>query len=235
MTDISRIVFISGANRGIGYELTLQMANKNHKIVAGYRDEKRSHLLLETAQKTTNIVPFKVDIAIENELKTLYDFIFNKFGYLDILINNAGVKINSSARLNELEWSDIEHNFKVNVGGPFLTAKYLYPLIKKGKGKKIINISSRMGSIKLSRGDETPYRLSKAGLNMLTKNQSVQYGHDGITVVCLHPGWVKTDMGGSAAPITVQESAFKILQIIENISLSNTGEFISFDGNLVPY
>jgi NAD(P)-dependent dehydrogenase (short-subunit alcohol dehydrogenase family) len=92
-----------------------------------------------------------------------------------------------------------------------------------------------MGSIQLSDGGMTSYRVSKAALNMLTRNQAIEYKKDGIAVVMVHPGWVRTDMGGPAAPMTVAESARKIFQIIEMISLSNTGEFISVTGDTIPY
>ena len=92
-----------------------------------------------------------------------------------------------------------------------------------------------MGSIQLTDGGATPYRVSKAALNMLSRNQAIEYKGDGIAVVIVHPGWVKTDMGGPAAPMTVAESVGKIFQIIEMISLSNTGEFISVTGDTLPY
>ncbi len=123
----------------------------------------------------------------------------------------------------------------VNMGGPFLTSQHLYPLLQKASEKKIINISSQMGSIQLSGGGATPYRISKAALNMLTRNQAIEYKKDGISVVCLHPGWVRTDMGGPAAPMTVAESAKKIFQIIETVTLANSGEFISVNGETIPF
>ena len=167
-----KTVFISGSNRGIGHELALQMSKQDFKVVAGYRDASRSTQLLEMAQEMTNLFTFKVDATVETDLIELHTFILREFKYLDVLINNAGVNINPSLDIQEINWFDIARSFEVNVGGPFLTTKYLYPLIKAGRKKKIINISSKIGSIKLSGGDATPYRISKAGLNMLTKNQS---------------------------------------------------------------
>ena len=92
-----------------------------------------------------------------------------------------------------------------------------------------------MGSIQLTDGGAIPYRVSKAALNMLSRNQAIEYKGEGIAVVIVHPGWVKTDMGGPAAPLTVAESARKIFQIIEMVSLANTGEFISVTGDMIPY
>lgn len=235
MESEDRVAFVSGANRGIGFGLTLEMVQHGCKVAAGYRDETRSTELLAEAERHGNLLPVKVDVTIEGELKHLYQFIDNQFGHLNILVNSAGVNINEPAQFNELNWEDLVQSLGVNVGGPFMTSKTLYPLLHKGKEKKIINISSQMGSIQLTGGGAIPYRVSKAALNMLTRNQAIEYKRDGIAVVNLHPGWVRTDMGGPAAPMTVAESARKIFQIIEMISLSNTGEFISVTGDKIPY
>jgi len=235
MESEDRVAFVSGANRGIGFGLTLEMAQHGCKVAAGYRDETRSKQLLAETEKHRNILPVKVDVTIEDDLQHLYQFIDERLGHLDILVNCAGVNINDSARVNELNWQDVARNLEVNVGGPLMTSKALYPLLQKGREKKIVNISSQMGSIHLTDGGATPYRVSKAALNMLTRNQAIEYKKDGIAVVILHPGWVKTDMGGSAAPMTVADSVKKIFQIIEMISLANTGEFISVTGDKIPY
>lgn len=235
MTDNFQTVFISGANRGIGKELARQLSQQPYKVIAGYREESRATLLLDEGQKTGNLFPVKVDVTVESDLKALYQFIAHEFGSLDILINNAAINLNRTLSLNELEWADIARHFAVNVGGAFLTTKYLYPLLTAGKGKKIINISSKLASIALSGGGSIPYSLSKTGLNMLTKQQAVAYRAEGITVISLSPGWVRTDMGGSAAPLTVQEAARRILQVINTVPLSRTGQFIDIEGEILPY
>ena len=235
MNDEARIVFISGANRGIGYGLALEMSRRDYRVCAGFRDENRSQQLLADAQNSDNLFPVKVDITIQGELEGARELISTNFGRLDVLVNNAGVNIRPSAGMDELEWLDLEKSLEVNVGGPFLTTKTLYPLLVKGRNSKIINMTSQMSSIKLSSGATTPYRISKAGLNMLTKNQSVEYFPDGVTVICLNPGWVKTEMGGRSAPLTVEDSVRKILNIIDKVSLSDTGKFISVNGAVIPY
>ncbi len=230
-----RVAFVSGANRGIGFGMTLEMVRNGCKVVAGYRDEERSHELLAEAEKDKNIYPVRVDVTSESDVQHLHEFIAGHLGHLNILVNSAGVNINEPAPINKLSWEDISKSLMVNMGGPFLTSQHLYPLLQKASEKKIINISSQMGSIQLSGGGATPYRISKAALNMLTRNQAIEYKKDGISVVCLHPGWVRTDMGGPAAPMTVAESAKKIFQIIETVTLANSGEFISVNGETIPF
>jgi NAD(P)-dependent dehydrogenase (short-subunit alcohol dehydrogenase family) len=235
MTAKQRIVFISGANRGIGFGLTEPMAESGYTVIAGYRDEQRSQKLLQAAERSDEVMAIQVDVTLEPELRRLYTLISDRFGRLDMLINNAGVNIRPSDRINDLEWTNLEQNFKINVGGPFLTTLHLHPLLKNGKEAKVINVSSEMGSISASSGWATPYRLSKAALNMLSQNQALEYRSDGIVVISLHPGWVQTEMGGKSAPLPVGESASKILSAIEQISMKNTGQFWSYEGKLLPY
>ena len=235
MNNNFQTVFISGANRGIGKELALQLSEQAYNVIAGYRDEIRSQSLLGEGQKRSNLFPFKVDVTSESDLNALYTFIANQFNQLDVLVNNAGIFSSRNVQLNALAWSDITHHIDVNVGGVFLMTACLYPLLKKGEAKKIVNISSRLASIELNSGGFFPYNVSKTALNMLTKHQSVEYKADDITAISLSPGWVKTEMGGNAAPLTVQQSAAKILQIIETISLADSGHFIGIDGDILPY
>ena len=235
MTNHVQTVFISGANRGIGNELARQLSQQSYHVIAGYREESRAGLLLEQAQKNNNLLPFKVNVTSESDLQALYRFLSQQFGYLDILFNNAAINLNRSLNMNELTWSDMAQHVEVNVGGAFLTAQQLYPLLKAGQGKKIVNISSRLGSIELGGRGSIPYSLSKAALNMLTKQQAAAYRADGIAVISLSPGWVKTDMGGSSASLTVQDSAHQILQRLDELTLSRSGEFINVDGERIPY
>lgn len=235
MTNHIQTVFISGANRGIGNELAQQLTQQSYMVIAGYREESRSALLLNQAQENRHLVPFKVHVGSESDLNALYEFIAQRFGYLDMLINNAAANLNRSLTLNDLTWADMTHHLDVNVGGPFLTAKHLYPLLKTGQGKKIVNISSRLGSIATNSGSSIPYSLSKAALNMLTKQQANAYRADGIAVISLSPGWVQTDMGGRSAPLTVQESVRQIVQRIAEMSLAQSGAFLNVDGERIPY
>lgn len=234
MPNYVQTVFISGANRGIGNELALQLS-RQYTVIAGYRDESRSESLLTQAQGNAKLVPFQVHVTSESELKALHDFIAGRFGQLDVLINNAAANLNRSSSMNALAWADMTHHLDVNVGGPFLTAKHLYPLLKAGQGKKIVNISSRLGSIASNSGGSIPYSLSKAALNMLTKQQANAYRADGIAVISLSPGWVQTDMGGRSAPLTVQESVRQIVQRITEMSLAQSGAFLNVDGERIPY
>ncbi len=194
------VVFVTGANRGIGLEYVRQLVARKDMVFAGYRDESRSRDLLAMAQKNDNLETVAVDVTDEAQIEDVRDIIADKFGRLDMLINNAGIQIKYDNIIDDIEPDEIVENFRVNVVGPFLTAKILHPLLAASARPKIVNITSQMGSIEQASGNAVPYRISKAALNMLTKNQAVSYASDGIIAVAMHPGWVRTDMGGSGAP-----------------------------------
>ena len=235
MSSEERTVFISGANRGIGLGMALLMAGKGYTVFASYREEARSERLVLESRQEARIVPVKVDVTRQRDLKGLVDAIASRAGHLDILVNSAGINLGKPGQIDRLSLKDFTESFLVNVGGPFLTTRYLLPLLKAGREKKVLNITSVMGSIQLSTGDMVPYRVSRAALNMLTKNLAIAYRPYGITVVGLHPGWVKTDMGGPEAPLSVEESVTKLLGIIDSLSPSRSGEVISFEGQVIPY
>ncbi len=231
-----KVVFVSGANRGIGLGLAMRLADGGgYQVVAGYRTEDSSSRLIREASERETLHAFPVDVTSVQDLETLRGHVEEKFGHLDVLINNAGVNLEKHLDLQDLEWEIFAETLRVNVGGPFLTTRVLYPLLLKGREKKVINISSRMGSIELSDGGMTPYRVSKAAVNMLTKNQSLSYGKDGVTVVAIHPGWVRTDMGGSHATLSVGESVQRILTFLENLTHGETGHFLTAEGERIPY
>jgi NAD(P)-dependent dehydrogenase (short-subunit alcohol dehydrogenase family) len=235
MGSEQRTVFISGANRGIGLGIALLMVGKGYTVLAGYREEARSERLFQKAREDGRMVPVQVDVTRQRDLRGLADTIASRAGHLDILINSAGINLGKAGKIDRLSLRDFTESFLVNVGGPFLATRYLLPLLKEGREKKVVNITSVMGSIQLSTGDMAPYRVSKAALNMLTKNLAIACRPFEITVVGLHPGWVRTDMGGPEAPLSVEESVSKLLGIIENLSPSRSGEVISFEGQVIPY
>lgn len=235
MNNTLQTIFISGANRGIGKELALQLSQQKYNVIAGYRDESRSQSLLAEGEKSDTLFPFKVDVTSGADLQTLYTVIANQFKQLDVLINNAGVFLSRNVPLNKLEWSAVAQHIDINVGSVFLATTCLYPLLKEGNAKKIINISSQLASIAMNSGGSFPYNVSKTAMNMLTKHQAVEYQADAITAISLSPGWVQTDMGGDAAPLTVQQSAAKIVRVIETVTLADSGHFLSIDGDMLPY
>jgi len=235
MADDNATVFVTGANRGIGLAFVRQLIERGVTVIAGYRNPDRSQELLELADKHDDLHAVAVDVTDETQLEKVRDYIGGTFGRLDILINNAGISIKYDSLIDEIEPDDLMENFRVNVVGPFLTAKILHPLLSNSSGAKIINISSQMGSIEQASKGAIPYRVSKAAVNMLTKNQALSYDGDGIITVALHPGWVRTDMGGSNAPLLPDESAANMIKVIDSLTSKDNGKFLGHDGKSRPY
>jgi len=233
--DKNMVVFVTGANRGIGLEFVRQFRKRGYTVIAGYRDPERSSELLGMIEKDDGLTGFVVDVVKPGQLESLRDHISEEIGHLDMLVNNAAINIKYSGSIREVEESDLMESFHVNVVGPFLAANTLHPLLKKSKFPVIINISSAMGSIANADGNAIPYRISKAAVNMLTKSQAINYKDDGIIVAALHPGWVRTDMGGDQATLSTRESVTGMLEVIDGLDKSDIGVFMGYDGNPRSY
>lgn len=227
--------FISGANRGIGFELALQLAARGMRVVAGYRDPASSGALLGKVDEVAGLHAKQVDVRCEQELAQLGTWIQAELGGLDLLVNNAGICLQREHSLDELSWQDFTSHLDVNLGGVFKTTRALSPLLKASGGGMIVNVSSRMGSISLAATGNAPYRVSKAALNMLSRLQAEAFAGDGITVLNVTPGWVRTDMGGQAAPTGPQNAVRDLVALMEDFPAVRSGEFVDREGESLPY
>src|SRR5262249_23044296 len=153
---------------------------------------------------------------------------------IDVLVNNAGVS-SKAKRLGDLTADELQRVFAVNATGPVILAAALLPNLRAGSQRKVINISTQMGSIALnsppnSGGASYGYRSSKAALNMLTASMANELRPDGFTCIALHPGWVRTDMGGSGAPLGAPESISSMLKLIDSLRPEQSGAFLDLNG-----
>lgn len=233
--DSAPVVFISGANRGLGFEFAHQLVDRNWQVIAGYRSPDRSRELLTEADNHDCLHAFPIDTDNQRQLRKLYRYIRDTFGRLDLLINNAGINPGDGLPLDEAAIDQLRYAYDVNVLGPLLTSRFLHPLLVESENPKIVNIGSRAGLIASAKGDNAPYRISKAALNMLTRIQAKAYESDGIVVTVITPGWVRTDMGGEEATLSPQESVAGMLKIIDRLSLKDSGRFFAHDGQEVPF
>ena len=159
-------------------------------------------------------------------------------GGLSMLINNAGVCFKSTT-FQEMSFQHLDECYQVNVKTPMALTHALLPLLKTGAQTSyawIINISSVLGSIQAnSTAGFYPYRVSKAGLNAFTKTISIELKHDQILSLVLHPGWVRTDMGGSTADISIEESCQGLMSVIRNLKPNQNGKFYQYNGQELPW
>ena len=136
----------------------------------------------------------------------------------------------------DMDWDDVGRFFDVNSIAPARIAQQLLPNLRAAETRKVVNITSRMGSIgDNTSGDAYGYRASKAALNMATHSLALDLRAQGVTAVVLHPGWVATDMGGPSAPLQAPESVRGMRQVIEGLTLSESGGFFDFSGARIPW
>ncbi|XP_062356078.1 C-signal-like isoform X2 [Cinclus cinclus] len=248
-------VLVTGANRGLGLGFVqhfLRMPKPPQWIFAGCRDPTgpRAQELQKLASKHPNVIITALEVANPTSIKAAAAKVGKHLGDfgLNLLINNAGMV--KSKTLDDETLEDMTETYTTNTAGPLLMGQAFLPLLKKaaqgspGSGLScskaaIINISSIGGSIASVFGWDmmqvTSYRCSKAALNMLSKCQSLAYKEHGILCVALHPGWVQTDMGSAAPPVTVDDSVQGMLKVLSSLSEKEIGTFLDWEGKVMPW
>jgi NAD(P)-dependent dehydrogenase (short-subunit alcohol dehydrogenase family) len=229
-------VFVTGANRGIGLELVRQMLLRGDRVFATCRQPELAtelNRLQENHNGILTVLPLDVanKEAIDHAVSTVRGFADG----LDALFNNAGVG-GGREPLGQIIENDLVQTYRVNAVAPLMIAQALLPLLEKGDRPAIVNITSRMGSIDDNgSGGYYAYRASKAALNMLNKSLAIDLARNSIISVVIHPGWVQTDMGGQGAPLPVSDSVKGILQVIDTLSRNDTGKFLDWKGDVIPW
>jgi NAD(P)-dependent dehydrogenase (short-subunit alcohol dehydrogenase family) len=225
-------VLITGANRGIGLEFAKQYAADGWNVLACCREPQSANALQTLANTHGNVRVFALDVANFAQIDALASQL--KDEAIDVLINNAGVYSHST--FGDTHYDEWAKAFKINAMASLKMAEAFVQNITKSQLKKIATLTSKMGSIDdNTSGESYIYRTSKTALNMVMKSLSIDLKPYGICVVTLHPGWVQTDMGGPNAWINAQTSVSGLRKVIENLSLSNTGKFIAYDGKEIAW
>ena len=245
-------IFITGGNRGIGLEFVKQFLTLPYPpeyIFATCRSlESASELnSLSEVNKNLHVVQLDVnDFESFNQVVSEVDRKLEGHG-LDILLNNAGIVDRTT--LDEVTAEEVINVYKTNTVAPLMLVKAFRPLLRRAASQRsgedstkacVVNISSGLGSITENTGRPWfrpwyPYRASKVALNMITKSLSIDLKSDGIMAVALHPGWVKTDMGGPDAPVLTNESVEGLLTVIGSLDESKNGGFFDFNGKALPW
>lgn len=230
-------LFITGANRGLGLALTTEAVKRGHTVFAGIRSpQKQSDALNHLSSLFPNKVQLlQVDVADELTCQTASEKLKADNTTLDAIINNAGILDERSKTIEDIDLDKVEQTFNINLYGPMRVIKYFLPLLHKGPDSTIINISSEAGSFQNAYGGDYPYALSKSALNMFSEQLRKYLKNDGVSVYAVHPGWIKTDMGGEKAPGTPEESAHGIMDIMEKkIEVNCNSSFINTKGEAMP-
>lgn len=226
--DDGRVVLVTGANRGIGLEFVQQLKAKGHDVIGTARSPAKATELQATGARVEQLDV--TDAASVAALAQSLDGVA-----IDILINNAGMLNREDSSLDTLDFDVMERSFQVNSLGPLRVTQALLPNLRAGEGKTIVNITSRLGSIELSTGGLYSYRTSKTALNQINKIVSSELASEGFTSIVMHPGWVRTDMGGANATLSKTESVSGMLGVIDNLTTGSNGKFFNYDGSELPW
>ncbi len=231
---------VTGANRGIGLTFVRQLLARGDRVIATCRHPgKATALNTLTGEYPGRLHVLPLDVAdarsraeLVRELPLVYGDEAEK-PVVDLLINNAGV-LHSGERFGTLSAAHLEDSFRTNTAGPLLLTEALAPIL--ADGGTVANLSSQLGSIANTTRFGTPsYNISKAAQNMATVLLAHALRERGIKVVALHPGWVQTDMGGDGAQLATEASVTGLLQVIGGLSLADSGRFLDWRGEALPW
>ncbi len=226
-------ILITGANRGIGLEFTKQYLARGETVIATCRNPQTATELRELADQHSELTVLTLDVSDAASLSSFAPQLGQTA--IDIFINNAGVygPRTGFGDLSEPEWAEV---FRVNASAPLVLTQIVIDNLRAGNLKKMAFLTSKMGSIGDNQGGGSYiYRSSKAALNAAVKSLSIDLADEGFLVGLLHPGWVRTDMGGPNGLIDAPTSVVGLTKVIDELGPSNTGNFFNYDGNIIPW
>lgn len=228
-------ILITGASRGIGLEMVRYGMDQGWDVLACCRNPQQAEKLLSMAQLSNGRV--SVYLADMSELATLQALAYElRHEAIDMLINNAGVYGSDKNQFGQVDVYDWLETFKVNSIAPMKMSELFIEQLAMGQSKVIACLSSKMASMDdNTSGGSYIYRSSKAALNAVVKSLSIDLADRAIKCVALHPGWVKTDMGGSNAEISTKESVTKMFKTLLALKDEDSGRFIDIDGSTIPW
>ena len=225
---------VTGANRGIGLSLVRQIVARGEEVVGTAREPERATELARLARESGGkLRVVACDVASDSSVRALAERL--EGAAIDVVINNAGI-MGEMESLERMDLASAMYTMDVNAFGPVRVSRALLPMVRRGKRKCLVHITSGMGSI----GDNTSggaygYRMSKAALNMASKSMSIDLAREGIVSVVVNPGWVKTDMGGKGAPLPVEDSASHILALVDRLGVKDSGAFFNHTGEKLEW
>jgi NAD(P)-dependent dehydrogenase (short-subunit alcohol dehydrogenase family) len=242
----SKVAFITGANRGLGFETARELGEKGIKVILGSRDKAKGEAAAKKLKaKGIEAYSFTFDVNQIADHKKIYEYIEKTFGKLDILVNNAGVWLDSSSgdgtnHTSSTSQEILRKTFDINFFNLVALTQTLLPLIHKSPAGRIVNLSSILGSLTLHSDVKSPiyefkafaYNSSKAALNAFTIHLAHELKNSKIKVNSAHPGWVKTDMGGSNAPMEVSEGGKTSAKLALLSESGPTGGFYHLEESL---
>ena len=231
----SSTYFITGCNRGLGLEFVQQLLARGQRVIATCRDiATATDLTALTLKHSGQLSLVEMDVSDEASMREAVALLNDEA--IDVFINNAGVYGPRDANFGNVDGPAMVEVLYTNAVAPVLLTQLLIDNVRKGSGKKLVYVSSKMGSIADNgRGGSYIYRSSKTALNSVVKSLALDLAPEGIATATLHPGWVRTDMGGPNGLIDAPESVSGMLNVIDGLSVANTGQFFNYDGSTIAW
>jgi NAD(P)-dependent dehydrogenase (short-subunit alcohol dehydrogenase family) len=221
---------VSGAGRGLGFELARQYAADGWRVIGTVRDAKAEAALSTLG---ANVLARRLELTDHSQIAELAASLEGE--PIDVLFCSAGLYGPQGMRLGNLDYEAWEQVLRVNLLGPAALAETLVENVAASERRIIAMMSSRLGSIAEARGSSPLYATSKAALNALARGLSLALANRGVIVVALSPGWVRTDMGGRNAPLAPEVSVSGLRKVIESLSPSDSGRFLGYDGTEIAW
>jgi NAD(P)-dependent dehydrogenase (short-subunit alcohol dehydrogenase family) len=229
-------VLVTGSNRGLGLQWARQYTSEGWRVYAGCRFPEQADDLQRLAAANASLSIHRLDVTRADEARQMAADLAD--ASLDLLINNAGIYRErwGQDRLGRIDYGDWQDTFAVNVLGAMRVSEALIDNLARSDKRLIVAIGSHMGSIAdITSPNDYAYRSSKAALNASMKGLSLEVAKRGIGVLLLHPGWVRTRMGGEDAPLRVEESVSGMRRLIERYKPRQSGRFYRYDGREMPW
>ncbi|MCB8821372.1 SDR family oxidoreductase [Microvirga rosea] len=223
---------VTGMGRGIGQELVRALLARGDRVIGTVRDEGRIAPDLRVHRDSGRLTVVRLDILDE---ASIVDAARSVDEPIDALVNNAGVIGPARQSTLDMDFDGFLETLRINTLGPLRVAQAFLPHLRRSGAPKIVTISSRMGSLAHAKSDRIAYRASKAAVNKVMQALATDLAPHGMTVVCVHPGWVRTDMGGRGADISAEQSAAGIIALMDRLSLADSGQFFDWQGERLSF
>jgi len=228
-----RVAIVTGANRGIGLEVTRQLADLGYTVVLGSRDLGKGEAAAKKLKVGDRVMARRLDVTEQSTIDRLRDEIATTFGSVHVLVNNAAIHYDTWENAADADLRTVQEALDTNLFGAWRTCQAFIPLLRKSKHGRIVNVSSEAGSLASMGAGAPAYAVSKVALNALTRMLAAELRRDRILINSVCPGWVATDMGGPGGR-PVREGAASIVWAVELPDGGPTGGFFR-DGHPVPW
>jgi NAD(P)-dependent dehydrogenase (short-subunit alcohol dehydrogenase family) len=223
----SKIALITGANKGIGFEVARQLGERGfHVFLTARNSERGKAAAAKLAKAGAGVTFLSLDVADAHSVKALATALAKKVDHLDVLVNNAAILENDDVSVLDVTSGEVERTWRTNALGPLLVAQALAPLLRKSARGALINVSSGWGALHDMTDEAPAYGISKAALNAVTRQLAAAFKSDNVAVNSVCPGWVRTDMGGASANRSVAEGADTIVWLATEAPRNVSGQFL---------